>query len=146
MRGTLKGLAMAITMATLAACSTQGGDPLAPNGDNAGVSLAKGNNQDSQLQASLTGRGIANAKGKAVYKSRPDRRELQIQVENVVALNGTSVGFYVGGGLVGSATVALGAAAIDLSTQLGQAVPSVSAGTSVEVRTSSGMVVAAGSF
>jgi hypothetical protein len=84
------------------------------------------------------------AKGSATFKAKAGERELEAQVEHVRRLAGRTVTFYVGGKRLGSAKVgALGAARIE---RRNGAVPAVSAGTVVSVKTGGGVLIARGSF
>jgi hypothetical protein len=84
------------------------------------------------------------AKGSATFKAKAGERELEAQVEHVRRLAGRTVTFYVGGKRLGSAKVgALGAAHIE---RRNGAVPSVRAGTVVNVKTAGGVLIARGSF
>ena len=87
------------------------------------------------------------AKGAAKFRARTGDRELEAEVEHVRRLAGKRVTFFVGGKKLGKAKVgALGAAHIERSTERGQAVPSVSKGTAVKVRTAGGVLIVKGSF
>ena len=93
------------------------------------------------------GANFANAKGKAVYKVDGAEREFQVEVENVVILAGKTVKVYVNGTLVGSATVnSLGAARVNRNTALGQTVPSIQSGDTVQVKTGAGVLIVSGKF
>src|SRR5262245_38001340 len=82
--------------------------------------------------------------GKAKFSVDDGIRQLEAQIEDANALAGTKVSFVVNGKTVGSKTVsALGNARINRS---GAAVPSVSAGSTIRVRTPSGALVASGIF
>lgn len=84
------------------------------------------------------------AKGSATFKAKAGERELEAQVEHVRRLAGRTVTFYVGGKRLGSAKVGtLGAAHIE---RRNGAVPAVSAGTVVSVKTAGGVLIARGSF
>ena len=88
-----------------------------------------------------------NAKGKAVYKVKGSEREFQVEVENIKKLAGKTVKVYVNGAQVGSATVdSLGAAQLNRNTDLGQTVPSIKAGDTVQVQTAAGKLIASGKF
>jgi hypothetical protein len=102
----------------------------------------------TRLEISLVGSAaFGHAKGKAKFTAQGGQRELEIEVEELVALAGTSVDFFVGGVKVGSAVVsALGEAELDLNTRLGSTVSASVAGQAVEVRTGGGAVIATGSF
>jgi hypothetical protein len=87
------------------------------------------------------------ATGSAKFRAKAGNRELEAEVEHVRRLAGKRVTFYVAGKKLGTAKVsALGAAHISRSSQLGQAVPAVSAGTNVTVRTAAGAKIVTGSF
>jgi hypothetical protein len=84
------------------------------------------------------------AKGSATFKAKDGERELEAHVEHLRRLAGRTVTFYVGGKRLGSAKIgALGAAHIE---RRNSAVPAVSAGTVVSVRTAGGVLIARGSF
>ena len=84
------------------------------------------------------------AKGSATFKAKAGERELEVQVEHVRRLAGRTVMFYVGGKRLGNAKVGtLGAAHIE---RRNGAVPAVSAGTAVTVKTASGVLIVKGSF
>ena len=84
------------------------------------------------------------AKGSATFKAKAGERELEAQVEHIRRLAGRTVTFYVGGKRLGSAKVgALGAAHIE---RRNGAMPSVRAGTVVNVKTAGGVLIARGSF
>jgi hypothetical protein len=106
--------------------------------------LAKG----TKTVAVLTpGADYPHAKGKAVYKVNGSEREFQVEVENVKKLAGKSVQVIVNGTLVGSATVdSLGAARLNRNTDLGQTVPSIKSGDTVQIKTGAGKLVALGKF
>lgn len=87
------------------------------------------------------------AKGAAKFRAKAGQRELEAEVEHVRRLAGKRVSFYVGGKKLGTAKVGtLGAAHIARSTERGQAVPAVSPGTAVKVRTARGVLIVKGSF
>jgi hypothetical protein len=87
------------------------------------------------------------AKGSAKFRSRPDERELEVEVEHIRRLAGKRVAFFVAGKKLGTAKVnAFGAARIDRNSERGQRVPSVRAGTNVAVRTLAGVKIVFGSF
>jgi hypothetical protein len=87
------------------------------------------------------------AHGKAKYDNRGARRELDIEAEDIRRLAGATVGFFLAGSKIGQARVsALGATALHLSTQRGQAVPTSVAWKRVQIRTAAGVVIVTGSF
>jgi predicted PilT family ATPase len=106
--------------------------------------LAKGTKTRIALTASAD---YPAAKGKATYKVDGSEREFQVEVENIKKLAGKAVNVFVNGVKVGSATVnSLGAARLNLNTNLGNAVPSIKTGDQVQVKTGAGKVIVAGSF
>ena len=93
------------------------------------------------------GKAFPAAKGSAKFRAKAGERELEAEVEHIRRLAGKRVTFYVGGKKLGTAKVtALGAAHISRSTERGQAVPAVPAGTGVTVRTAAGAKIVSGSF
>lgn len=92
-------------------------------------------------------KAFPGAKGAAKFRAKAGQRELEAEVEHVRRLAGKRVTFFVGGRKLGTAKVgALGAAHIARSTERGQFVPSVSAGTAVRVKTARGVLIVKGSF
>jgi hypothetical protein len=84
------------------------------------------------------------AKGSAKFKAKPGERELEAQVEHVRRLAGKRVTFFVGGERLGSARVnGFGAAHIE---RRNAAIPTVTAGTAVRVKTAGGALIVRGSF
>jgi hypothetical protein len=84
------------------------------------------------------------AKGSAKFKAKPGERQLEAEVEHVRRLAGKRVTFFVGGARLGSAKVgAFGSAQIE---RRNAAVPAVSAGTTVSVKTAAGVLIARGAF
>ena len=98
------------------------------------------------LRPPTTNPAFPNASGKASFKSRPGRRELEMEVEHLPP--GRRIDFFLGGVQVGARQTvnALGQARISLSTQLGQPVPVSVVGQRVVARTAGGVLVVAGSF
>jgi hypothetical protein len=87
------------------------------------------------------------ATGSAQYQSQPGQRELQIEAEHLKGLVGKRVVFYANGAKFGSATVTrLGIAQIDRNSERGQAVPKITHGSHVSVRTARGGVILRGTF
>ena len=135
-----------------AACSDSVTGPTSPSS----VTLASGSGGGTAaasrpvIEAMLTpesGSAFQRASGKAKWESRDaTRRELQIEVEDVAP--GTRLNFMVGGAQFGATQTVdgLGNARIDLSTQLGNQVPSSVEGQRVEVRTENGALVVSGAF
>ncbi|HOU42120.1 MAG TPA: hypothetical protein PK829_12715, partial [Promineifilum sp.] len=85
-------------------------------------------------------------KGTAKYKAAGGEREFQVELENARALKGKTLDVYANGMRVGSFKVsALGAGRLSRNTDLGQAVPQISAGSKVQIKWGS-ILVAQGSF
>lgn len=133
----------------LAACASD--SPTSPLVGSAALAAASGSGAGGTpagsrviLQIDLTP-ASSRANGKAKWESRGNQRELEIEIEDVKP--GTSVSFFLGGTQVGTTQTAdaLGAARVELSTQLGDEVPASVSGMSVEVR-SADVVIASGSF
>ena len=84
------------------------------------------------------------ANGKAKYSVDDGVRELEAQVEDVKALAGQRVRFLVNGNLIGAATVnSFGDVRL---RRTGSVVPTVTAGSPIRVRTTTGVLVASGRF
>ncbi|MEZ4417650.1 MAG: hypothetical protein R3E10_17980 [Gemmatimonadota bacterium] len=84
------------------------------------------------------------ASGKAKYKNIGGERELQIELEN--GPRNTSVSFLVGGTVVADGvTDGLGNASINRNSDVGQSVPDVTTGMTIEVRIG-GQVLLSGHF
>ncbi len=73
-----------------------------------------------------------NAKGKAKFEQRSDRRKVNIEVEKVASA--TSVEFFVDGQSLGTLPIVLGTAELELSTKDGDNPPTMTTSSSVEVR------------
>ena len=87
------------------------------------------------------------ATGKAVSKVNGSERELQVEVEHIKSLAGKHVKVFVNGNLFASPLVSsLGAARVERSTENGQSVPSIHAGSTVRVRTAAGTLIVSGTF
>ena len=88
-----------------------------------------------------------NADGKASYKVKGSKREFEAEVEHVKKLKGQTVNVFVNGTKVASAKVdTLGQAETELSTELGNKVPTIKSGDKVEIKTAAGVVIVSGSF
>ena len=93
------------------------------------------------------GTAFPAATGQAKFSHEAGKRELEVEIEHARPLAGRRLTVFVGGTKVGTMVVGrLGRAQLNRSTQLGQAVPRVSAGTGVGVHTAAGVVVAKGRF
>jgi hypothetical protein len=85
--------------------------------------------------------------GAAQYQSQPGQRELQVELEHLKSLAGKYVTFYANGAKFGAAKVSsLGIVQIDRNTELGQSVPWIVHGSTVNARTSTGVLIAHGQF
>lgn len=117
-------------------------------GQQALPALASLKDSGTRLEVRLSAApGFAGAKGTAKYKNEGGERELQVEVENVRALKGQTLGVFVSGTRVGGARVnSLGEGRLELNSDRGQRVPTVPKGTRVQVKTSAGRAVVAGSF
>jgi hypothetical protein len=87
------------------------------------------------------------ASGSAQYQSQPGQRDLQVEVQRIRSLAGSTVIFSAAGKTLGRAKVsALGQADISRNTELRQTVPSITRGSRVIVRTTGGKVIVSGRF
>jgi hypothetical protein len=102
----------------------------------------------SKITAKLAGTSAFPAvSGKATFSRENGRRELEVEVEHARALRGKRLTLFVAGRKIGTMVVGqLGTARLDRSTQRGQAVPSIAAGTRLSVHTAAGTSVAKGRF
>jgi hypothetical protein len=88
-----------------------------------------------------------NATGKAVYKVGGGERELQIEVQHIAVLRGKHVNVFVNGSRIASPLVSsLGTIHVERNTDRGQAVPTITSGSTVRVRTLGGTLIASGTF
>lgn len=79
--------------------------------------------------------GSVNPHGDAEYQVYDSgQRELEIEGEDINAANGTIITFFVDGGNVGQVALSQQKAKLKLKTELGQSVPTVNAGSTVEVK------------
>ena len=105
---------------------------------------------ETVINAALSGAAVGGQTptGKAVFRERPvNDRRLQVEVQDVNLPAGTVLSVNVGGQQVGTLTIdALRAGRLELETQNGQAVPAITSGTTVAVRSQSGANVVAGAF
>jgi hypothetical protein len=110
-----------------------------------GSSTAKAGEIRIGLQSSPAFSGV---KAKAKYKNRKGERELQVEAENLRV--GTVVSVCVSGARAGGATAnALGNARLNLNSNAGQSVPTISSGTRIAVHAGSscaGALIASGQF
>jgi hypothetical protein len=104
--------------------------------------------QGTKLTARLTGTSAFPAvSGKATFSREAGRRELEVEIEHARALRGRRLTVFVAGKRIGTMVVGqLGNARLDRSTQRGEAVPSIAAGTRLSVHTAAGAAVAKGRF
>ena len=102
----------------------------------------------ANLQIQLKGRrAFPHAAGSSQYQSQPGQNEFQAEVEHVRTLAGKQLLVKVNGTTVGKMTVSrVGQADLTLSSELGQSVPTITAGSVVGVTTSTGALVVSGSY
>jgi hypothetical protein len=87
------------------------------------------------------------ATGSSQYQSQGSQRELQVEVEHLKALAGQHVNVFVNGSKWASPAVSsLGIAQVDRNTDAGQKVPTIAHGSTVRVRTTSGTLIASGTY
>ena len=90
---------------------------------------------------------FVRAKGSARSRVRTDRQELQVEVQVSNSLAGSVLGVTIGDTVVGTMTVdALGKAELELSTENGDSIPVIQAGSLIGVVTGTGAIVLAGTF
>jgi hypothetical protein len=88
-----------------------------------------------------------NAKGTAKYKAEGGEREFQVELENARSLAGKTLNLYVNGAKVGTMRVNnLGVGRFERNSDLGQSVPMIRSGSSVQIKTATGALVVSGSF
>lgn len=87
------------------------------------------------------------ATGSSQYQSQGSQRELQVEVDHLKSLTGQHVNVFVNGTKWASPTVSsLGIAQVDKNTDVGQSVPTINHGSTVRVRTTSGTLIAGGTY
>ena len=87
------------------------------------------------------------AKGSASSRIRPDKQDLEIEVQGVKNLAGSVLGVTLGDTVIGTLTInSLGQGKLELSTERGEVVPAIPAGTLIGVVTETGGIGLAGSF
>ena len=139
---------------SLSACSDS---PLAPTDALATAAASRGTSTTQSTTATRirvfaelaapAGAAYPSAKGKASWDTRNSntKRELELEVEHLPV--GLAVEFFMDGVKLGSATIgSLGDAELEFSTELGEPVPTSVSGSTVEVRTTAGVVIVTGSF
>ena len=118
-----------------------------------------GTETKNELRAHLTaGTAYPKAKGRAKYETETKTKttagvtttttssEFSVGVSKTGLAVGTVLTVSVGGASVGTATVSKHGANLRLSTEHGNTVPTVTAGTAISITDPSGAVVASGSF
>jgi hypothetical protein len=140
-----------IMMALAMAMAAQACGPTDMPTGSSNLSNVSGPGGGNEVRSVITLRAPQNAafpaaNGKASWKSKPARRELEIEVEDLRP--GRRIDFFLDGARVGARQTVngLGEARIELSTQLGQPVPVSVAGKRVEARTATGVLVVSGTF
>ena len=105
---------------------------------------AKGTETRIRLSGSAQ---YSNANGKAKYKVDGANREFQVELEDAKQLRGQKVTVFVDGQKVGNFAISqLGTGRMKLSTERGQAVPKIKAGSTVQVKTKAGVLIVSGRF
>ena len=98
----------------------------------------------------LTGPAIGGIlpKGKAVFRVRPSRNrtKFKVQVEQVNLPNGTMLNVEVDDTSYGSIALALQRGELELSSNDGEVVPPIAAGSHVAVRLQDGTLILSGNF
>jgi hypothetical protein len=90
---------------------------------------------------------FARAKGSARSRVRTDRQDLEVEIQGVQSLAGAQLGVTVGDIVVGTMTIdQLGKGKLELSTENGDSVPAIQAGSLIGVVTGTGAIVLAGTF
>ena len=89
----------------------------------------------------------AGATGSAQYQAQPGQSEFQIEVGHLTSLRSTSLLVRINGATVGSMKVSSkGIAQLTQNTELGQRVPLIAPGSTVTVKTTTGVVITSGHF
>lgn len=108
--------------------------------------FAKGGGTKTRITLAASA-NYPNANGKATYKVNGAEREFEAEVEHIKKLQGKTVSVFVNGAKVGSGVVdSLFQAHVELSTQLGDSVPSIKKGDTVEFKNAAGTVIVSGKF
>ncbi len=86
--------------------------------------------------------GSVNPHGAATYElSDNGQRELEIEAEDVNAADGTTLSFFVDNSPVGQAAISQQKAQLKLKTELGQNVPVINGGSTVQVKNGSNVIL-----
>ena len=110
----------------------------------AALAAASTANWQIPLKASAS---YPKATGSAQYQAQPGQREIQIEVQHIPSIAGKTVVYTVAGTTLGHAKVSrLGQADITHNTELRQKVPPITHGSTVTVRTATGVLIAYGRF
>ena len=104
--------------------------------------------QEVRMGIFLTGDAIMGVtpEGQAMFRSRTDRSELKVEVEDVNLPGGTALTVSVDGSSVGMITLKRHAGELELRTQDGDTVPTISAGSMITVSAADGTVILSGQF
>ena len=87
------------------------------------------------------------AKGTARSRARTDKQDLEVEVQVAKSLAGSVLGVTIGDTVIGTITInTAGKGKLELSTEHGDVVPAIAAGTLIGVVTETGGIVLAGSF
>lgn len=96
-------------------------------------SFAKGPRVLLNATLARTSDAPAAAKGKAKFDQSASRTNFSVEAENLRALNGKVATILVNGSQVGTATITLGRAKLELTNQRGGTVPAIATGSRVDV-------------
>lgn len=111
------------------------------------AAVAKGGGGSKRTIALHASSTFPAATGKAASRVRDGERELEVEVEHVRRLAGKRVNVFVNGRWFARPRVSsLGGASVERSTERGQRVPRIRAGSTVRVRTLAGTLIAGGRF
>jgi hypothetical protein len=108
------------------------------------ASASSGTDRQITLHPSVS---FPHATGTAHSKTSTEERELDVEAQHLSVLAGKHVNVFVNGNKWASPLVnSLGHISVDRSTQRGQFVPLIKAGSIVRVRTLGGTLIVGGSF
>ena len=107
--------------------------------------FAKGEKVLRTATLAKTASAPAAAKGKGKFDQSASRTNFSAEAQGLASVNGKSAVFCVDGVVVGTRTIALGVAKLELTNQRGGTVPSVVAGTKLEIKVNN-VVILTGTF
>ena len=133
-------------LALFVALATAFGSSSVASARSAALSTQRTHVVNLQIQLKVR-HAFPHAAGSSQYQSQPGQSEFQVEVEHVRALVGKQLLFKVNGTTVGKMKVStVGQADLTLNSELGQSVPTITAGSVVKVTTSAGALVVSGSY